>query len=351
MGATEIVQALVSPAEKLIDAVTGAIGKAYEPRHMRKMADAEAYRIKTLAEATAEAAMVVPTIFEKDGLSLDASNFEDLAKRTSSRLALQEMRKQQNIEAVVDYAYQELKDAEAVPDTPVDEDWMFRFFDSVENVSDEDVQKIWGRILAGEIKCPNSYSYRTLECLKKMTKKEIEAFQEVASTAFQTNEGNYFILKDQVPESCVIKIMDSNLRLFQECGLISTTIYNLITAAHPCIINHEFFATKAFNRHIAIVFKYGSVILNESEVKSIKCIEIPIYLFTLSGIQLLNVIHHDHDIDVYIQDILQNLKLIQLKNSRYNRLCITAHQIRNFTEDGEPEYDDEDILATYKLPV
>lgn len=32
MGATEIVQALVSPAEKLIEAVSGAIGKAYEPK-------------------------------------------------------------------------------------------------------------------------------------------------------------------------------------------------------------------------------------------------------------------------------------------------------------------------------
>lgn len=29
MGATEIVQAVVSPAEKLIEAVSGAIGKAY----------------------------------------------------------------------------------------------------------------------------------------------------------------------------------------------------------------------------------------------------------------------------------------------------------------------------------
>ena len=40
MGATEIVQAMVSPAEKLIEAVSGAIGKAYEPRHVRKMAEA-----------------------------------------------------------------------------------------------------------------------------------------------------------------------------------------------------------------------------------------------------------------------------------------------------------------------
>ena len=39
MGVTEIETATVQPANKLIDAVAGAIGKAYEPRHIRKMAD------------------------------------------------------------------------------------------------------------------------------------------------------------------------------------------------------------------------------------------------------------------------------------------------------------------------
>ncbi len=86
MGTTEIVQALVSPAEKLIEAVSGAIGKAYEPKHIRK-----------------------------------------IAKRASSRLAYQEITKQQNIEAVVDNAYEELEHAENVSSESVNSDWMFRF--------------------------------------------------------------------------------------------------------------------------------------------------------------------------------------------------------------------------------
>lgn len=81
MGTTEIVQALVSPAEKLIEAVSGAIGKAYEPKHIRK-----------------------------------------IAKRASSRLAYQEITKQQNIEAVVDNAYEELEHAENVSSESVNPD-------------------------------------------------------------------------------------------------------------------------------------------------------------------------------------------------------------------------------------
>ncbi len=89
METTEIVQALVSPAEKLIEAVSGAIGKAYEPKHIRK-----------------------------------------IAKRASSRLVYQKITKQQNIEAVVDNTYEELEHAENVSSESVNSDWMFRFLNS-----------------------------------------------------------------------------------------------------------------------------------------------------------------------------------------------------------------------------
>ena len=108
MGTTEIVQALVSPAEKLIEAVSGAIGKAYEPKHIRKMADAKAYELKVISD-TVRNNSDVPIVYDSTGVSIDTSNFEEIAKRASSRLAYQEITKQQNIEAVADNAYEELE--------------------------------------------------------------------------------------------------------------------------------------------------------------------------------------------------------------------------------------------------
>ena len=167
MGATEIVQALVSPAEKLIDAVSGAIGKAYEPKHIRKMADAKAYELKVISE-TVRNNSDVPIVYDSTGVSIDTSDYEKIAKRASSRLAYQEIAKQQNIEAVVDNAYEELEKVEGVSSDPVNPDWMLRFFNSVEDITDEGMQKIWSHILAEKKKKPNSYSYRTLEKLKNL---------------------------------------------------------------------------------------------------------------------------------------------------------------------------------------
>ena len=129
MGTTEIVQALVSPAEKLIEAVSGAIGKAYEPKHIRKMADAKAYELKVISD-TVRNNSDVPIVYDSAGVSIDTSNFEEIAKRASSRLAYQEITKQQNIEAVVDNTYEELEHAENVSSESVNSDWMFRFLNS-----------------------------------------------------------------------------------------------------------------------------------------------------------------------------------------------------------------------------
>ena len=139
MGATEIVQAVVSPAEKLIEAVSGAIGKAYEPRHVRKMAEAKAYELKLIAD-TVRNNSDVPIVYDSTGVSIDTSNYEEIAKRASSRLAFQEITKQQNIEAVVDRAYDELSGEESAYSEPVSQDWMSRFFNSVEDISNEKMQ-------------------------------------------------------------------------------------------------------------------------------------------------------------------------------------------------------------------
>ena len=178
-NAVDIVKALVSPCEKLISATQAAIGKAYEPRYIRRMADAKAYEIRTIRQAMAESSDV-PIVYDKGNIYMDTTDFEELAQRTQSRLGYQELRKQVNIEAVVDIAYNALENEPPVIDEPIDQDWLIRFFNSVEDISNEQMQYLWGKILAGEIKKPNSFSMRTLNILKNLTQKEAELFKRIA---------------------------------------------------------------------------------------------------------------------------------------------------------------------------
>lgn len=322
MEVTEIVQALVSPAEKLIDAVSRAIGKAYEPKHTRKMADAKAYELNVIAE-TVRNNSDVPIVYDSTGVSIDTSNYEEIAKRASSRLAYQEIAKQQNIEAVVDNAYEELEKVDGVSNEPVNPDWMIRFFNSVEDISDESMQKIWGRVLAGEIKKPNSYSYRTLENLRNMTQQEAEHFQKISSLALQSGSRK-FILSDEGLMNKYDVYFGYILEL-EECGLMSSQklLLNLEASAEQ--------TDSVYNSQIIEIIK--------GKEETLQKFEVPIYVFTGSGSQLLTAIHPKESSE-YIIDSLKSIA-----KNREN-FVITAHRI-NFIENGNViNYNTKDILTS-----
>ena len=51
-------------------------------------------------------------------------------------------------------------DAQEPPNRMVDDDWLLRWRDSAGRVSSEELQTLWGRVLAGEIKSPGTFSLR-----------------------------------------------------------------------------------------------------------------------------------------------------------------------------------------------
>ena len=71
----------------------------------------------------------------------------------------QEIRSEGNVSKALLGAEAELEnDPQTPPDRTVDEDWLFRWRDAASVVSSEELQTLWGRVLAGEIKSPGSFS-------------------------------------------------------------------------------------------------------------------------------------------------------------------------------------------------
>ena len=321
MGTTEMVQALVSPAEKLIEAVSGAIGKVYEPKHIRNMADAKAYELQVISD-TVRNNSDVPIVYGSTGVSIDTSDFEQIVKRASVRLTHQEITKQQNIEAVVDNAYEELENVENVSSKPVNPDWMFRFFNSVENISDKDMQTIWGHILAGEIKQPDTYSFRTLEKLKNMTQKEAKDFQMVSSLALQTGGRKFILGEDSILNKHGVYF--SHILELEECGLMMTQSLSLEIAAsakEPDII---------YNSGLL-----GSIFGKEDQKQTVR---MSVYVFTESGSQLIEAIHPE----INSQYFIDCMKSIQ---DNHNNFTVTAHNIISISPEGQISYNKEDVLA------
>ncbi len=135
MEISDIISASIEPANKLIEAVTGAIGKAYEPRYKRRMADAKAYEIKTIGEELRNNSDL-PIIYDSDGkMTVDISDYEALVKRAGKRIAYQEVLKQENIEAIIDEAYEEVRGIEECGEGEITREWMHRFISAAGDIS------------------------------------------------------------------------------------------------------------------------------------------------------------------------------------------------------------------------
>ena len=100
-----------------------------------------------------------------------------------TRLNFQERKRTSNLYRVIEMAAESLKDRE-VDDHEIDHDWTARFFADVQDVTSENMQQIWARILAGEVEKPGRTSLHTLAILKNMTQRDAELFSKVSRLVF-----------------------------------------------------------------------------------------------------------------------------------------------------------------------
>lgn len=223
------------------------------------------------------------------------------------------MQKQQNIESVIAYAYSELENESKVSDEPVDKDWILRFFNSIEDISNEKMQELWGKILAGEIKQPNTYSFRTLDRLKNISQSEAHLFQKIAELVVSTKNDLYFVFSDNETLNKYNCFYGEILKL-DECGLMNAKQVGLYleTAKDKtdCI----------YNKKIIGLFT--------TERKESQKVNIGAYVLTEAGAQLYKTITVESNFQYMIDNLLNIKNKVQnCKISAYEIKCIDENRI------------------------
>ena len=159
---------LSKPANTLIEKISDAIGGIFKPYQIRRIAQAEgeADKIKAVSEI----------------------EISELQHRALHRFLAEEAKKQHNIETISQKALPAVSDQAAPQD--IEDDWITNFFDKCRLISDEDMQNLWSRVLAGEANEPGSYSKRTVNLLATLDKRDAEVFSSLCSFVF--NVGGTF---------------------------------------------------------------------------------------------------------------------------------------------------------------
>lgn len=107
---------------------------------------------------------------------------------------------------------------ENISDEFIDGDFLNMFYEGASNVSNEELQKIWAKILANEIENPNNYSIRTLAFLRTISYKEANVIKKFIELAISSDVSAYLIDDRNLLEKYGLKFLD--ILLLEELGLV-----------------------------------------------------------------------------------------------------------------------------------
>ena len=186
-GIGSVAGPMLAPWKAGRDARAKLVAAQGEVEAQKILAEGRAVTMQIIAAAQADArsALVSPNAVMQGEITVS-----DLVHQ---RIQFQEEKRQANIGSVVRNAATELGDGE-VQEHEVDHDWTARFFNDVQDVSSEEMQKLWGKVLAGEVERPGSTSIKTLAILKNLDKSVATLFGKICSICVSIRpDGNSFM--------------------------------------------------------------------------------------------------------------------------------------------------------------
>jgi len=154
------------------------------------------------------------------------------------------IREEINVAKAINYANGRLiEDSSDLPREEINQDWLNTWRDNASKVSDQEVQSLWGNVLAQEFLEPGRYSLRLLEFLRTMSKSDALLIEKIAP--FISKQGLIYgrqetgnILKKENGLLNSFNISENEIDFLEEIGLVSgvSTLGKIIT---PSNINEE----------------------------------------------------------------------------------------------------------------
>ena len=190
---------IVEPATVLIKKISDAIGGGFKPRQIRRVAQAQADAEVIEAKAQIE--------------------ITELRQRALIRFIMEESKKQDNIESITEKAIGQL-DASSTPQD-IENDWITNFFDKCRIISDEDMQLLWSKLLAGEANTLGTFSKRTVTFMASLDKRDAVLFTKLCGFTWLFGDLETLIYDEKASIYGTAGINFDTLIHLDDIGLIS----------------------------------------------------------------------------------------------------------------------------------
>lgn len=210
---------------------------------------------------------------------------DEIVARAMRTFVAKEYRRQGNREKVAQATLLELRDqSKRLEDqsgkdatSDIDDDWMNIFERYAEDASSEKVQTLWGRVLAGEIRKPKTFSLKTLRFIAELDQETAALFEKYAPYIVN---GDHIQIHQRLTEG---EKFDDFLRL-EDAGLIRGASDGLAKAFTMAPPKRNKFVVQ--NRDVLFLGKSWSILNVES------------VLLTRIGIELTKIVDLPYDKNV-----------------------------------------------------
>lgn len=303
------------PIVALIDALKRGVGVLYEPTRIRRLAKAKADEILILAGAELKKNEIFSAVQNRVGQAIPSDQLTEIV----SRIVSKEVKRQENIDEIVQVALIDLEKKKDIPEAKPDTDWLTRFFDIAESVSDDELRNTWGKILSQEIQSPGSCSLRTLSTISNLSKKEAELFSSLGNYIFDSCDRKFLLNSDD--DILGVDIHYGDITLLMECGLIKEN----------GDISFSYSSDKSNIEKFAFIYQDLAIIIELGV--GIDKLEIPIYELTTAGAEIYRIMNMEKDMTL----LEKAANILRSPNIRF------GYTMFNYIKDGIVNIDDDKI--------
>jgi len=197
--------------------------------------------------------------------------------------AFEGARREINSAKAVLYAEAQLADdPQEPPIRNIEEDWLFSWREYAGRVGAEDLQRLWGSVLAGEIKSPGRYSIRTLEFLKTLSKAEAELISRLARYSIDGR-----IARNQKVHLEAKGVSFGLLLKMQNMGIVSGVEAVSLNTIYKSVDKDKFICPLRSNGKVLII----------EHADATKTLQLEVYLLTEIGQQILGLGTFEADLE------------------------------------------------------
>lgn len=210
-----------------------------------------------------------------------------LEDRCNKRKRLTKLRKQENIEAIMEKTFSFFENMQI--DKRPDFDWLNRYISLADNVSNNTMQDLWAKILASELSRPGLYSLKALKVFRDMSITDAKLLAKACSLAVKDqSKKNIRIITGSYQQPGLFNFLSKDRQQFINLGTFGLNYADILSLADNNLIFQQESELSITTKSEKFNFYYNNMPLKLSSKKN--NVALQFYKFTPIGTELANLI-------------------------------------------------------------